>query len=253
MSAPAEAHVFDNGVCVTCSPVVASFNPAELRDDHGKWTDGPGGGAANLAKDLLDLAERIDLDPRESLVSSGRIKDDRGDLDMNFAVIHSPAGNEVRVGIIPSEDSSKWRAADRGGTAVLDAGQVGKLRSDLTDATARAKKAARQADADPGSSDRVIQGLDPVAEGTIPNDWADVSWSVFLTDDDPASWETVIKAGDPEVSDGVLFEPRSMAALLKQMAGIESELADSPNAGPVTASSRTRLHELDNGICRTCN
>ena len=68
-------HVLQNGVCVTCTPVVAArsvehvlvdgvcttcpartvarYDPTEPRDPHsGKWIDGPGGTAAGAAKVL---------------------------------------------------------------------------------------------------------------------------------------------------------------------------------------------------------
>lgn len=218
------------------------FDPAlHPHDPHsGEFVDTPGGGIASVAKDLLDLAGRIDLDSREQLVSSGRlVGDNGGDVHLNWAVVRSPAGNEVRIGVIPHHDSDKWRAADLGGTAVLDVEQVRKLRTDFSGAAAEARKVIKEADALYGAGDvvipahptpheKIIFGMAPVAQGVLPNDWADLHWSVHLTDDESAPWQLVIEAGDPETNqaDGVVFEPKTFVKLLKHLDGIESELVD---------------------------
>lgn len=213
------------------------YNPAQLRDpggeDGGRWVKSPGSAAKALANDVLDLADRIDLDSREQLVSSGRlVGDNGGDMHLNWAAVHSPAGNEVRLGIIPHHDSDKWRAADKGGTAVLDADQLAKFRSDLANAGAEAKKAAKEADAlgdapfpsNPSPREKVLFGMEPVTTGVLPTDWADLHWGAYLTDDESAPWQVTIFPGNPEELEGVQFEPKRFAKLLTTLDGIESEL-----------------------------
>jgi hypothetical protein len=63
-------------------PEVRRFNPMEPRDSDGKWTDGPGGAATGAFKDVLKLAERIDLDPDEKLIGSSKVDGDGGGIRM---------------------------------------------------------------------------------------------------------------------------------------------------------------------------
>lgn len=218
------------------------FNPAQLRDDHGKWTDGTPGSAID---DALKLAGRIDLDKRESLISSSRITDtaNGGDVDMNFAVVRGPGEDEVRIGLIPHHDSDRWRAADKGGTAVLNEDQVRHLRSELSAAVKAAKKATVDAnkawDSGHAPTDPVLLGTDPVHQGTLSTDWADLSWAAYVTDGDgnSNSWELTIEADS--ASDGIKLGPKDAGKLLNHLGDIEGQLnaaetsrAYSPESGP---------------------
>jgi hypothetical protein len=228
----------DDRVLLALGVVERKFNPLQPRDPGGEgggqWVKSPAGAAKAVGKDLLELAGRIELDRRETLVSSDRlVGDNGGDTHFNWAVVHGPYENDVRIGIIPHEDSAKWRAADLGGTATLTADQVHQLRTDLANATTEAKKAAKEADAhfggrlpaNPGR-DKVLLGIEPVAQGVMPNDWADLHWNVYLTDDESEPWLLSVYAGDPDSSDGVQFAPKKAGNLLKALDHIGSELAD---------------------------
>jgi hypothetical protein len=208
---------------VTADPMAErNFNPLQKRDGEGEWT-----------KDGLGLLGRIDLDPSESLVSSSRLSDtaNGSDYDINFAVVDGPGEGEARIGLIPMHDSDKWSAADKGGTAVLNSEQVHRLRSDLADASAKGKRAAADAnkawDLGHAPTDPVLRGEKPVAHGTLPNDWADLTWEVHVNDGDgeTSSWELRIAAGDNE-EDGILLDPKGAGKLLHHLDGIEGQLAD---------------------------
>lgn len=240
------------------------YNPGQLRDPGGEgggqWVKSPGAAAEAASKDLLELAGRIDLDPREKLVSSDRLNGDNGgDVDLNWAVVHSPAGNEVRLGVIPHFDADKWRAGDHGGTAILDDGQVRKLREDLRGAVAEAKTALKEAadrfdpdeglPANPTERDKVLFGLEPVARGVLQTDWEDLHWNVYLSDQEDEPWLLSIGAGDPDTNeaDPVQFAPKKVGKLLTSLGRIESDLAE-------TSRSRrglSRTYAADGGGTRT--
>lgn len=240
------------------------YNPGQLRDPGGEgggqWVKSPGSAAEAAGKDLLELAGRIDLDPREKLVSSDRLNGDNGgDVDLNWAVVHSPAGNEVRLGVIPHFDADKWRAGDHGGTAILDDGQVRKFREDLRGAVAEAKAALKEAadrfdpdeglPANPTERDKVLFGLEPVARGVLQTDWEDLHWNVYLSDQEDEPWLLSIGAGDPDTNeaDPVQFAPKKVGKLLTSLGRIESDLAE-------TSRSRrglSRTYAADGGGTRT--
>lgn len=237
-------HVLDNGICVTCRPVAARgqlhelvdgqcvtcsavraghhFNPNEPRDPHsGKWTDA----GADLAGDLLKLAGRIQLGDGEQLRSSGRLETSSGtDVDILHAVIDTPGGRQFRLGVIPADHADRWAAADKGGTSVLNQRSVAHLRDDLTEATKTAKTAAKAADKawDRGDAPDLSQA---VASGTTKGGWADLSWSVHLTDDEPTSWQVSIEAtrdGAPTsgTADAAALTPKDVTKFVKQLDGL---------------------------------
>lgn len=227
-AAASRAHQLVDGLCTTCSPTAlraGHFDPNEPRDPHsGKWSGGPGGAAANITGDLLDLAGRIQLGDGEHLHSSGRLETHSGhDVDVLHAVIDTPSGRQVRLGIIPSHDAHRWTAADKGATSVLSPRQTAHLRDDLADATKTAKAAAKKADAAWARGDTPDTSTS-VASGVTHGDWADLHWSVDLTDDDPTSWSLSIEpahSGKVDESAGpATLTPKDVGALIKQLDGI---------------------------------
>jgi hypothetical protein len=176
-----------------------NFNPDQPRGWHGRWVAG--------------LAGRIHLGQGEKHVSSHRIRPEGGhDVDTLIAVVDTPHGRRIRVGIIPTHAAGKWRAANKGGTVNLTPESVARLRDDLTAANAAAKKAAAKADAD-WAAGRHPDTSAPVATGVIHSDWGDLRYDVHLTDDDPTSWLTTLEAGS-DVADGSAFYPKDLAKLI---------------------------------------
>jgi phage portal protein BeeE len=175
------------------------FNPDQPRGPHGRWIAG--------------LAGRIHLGKDEKHVSSHRISPSGGhDIDTLIAVVDTPHGRRVRLGIIPTHDAGKWTAANKGGTVNLTPESVRQLRDDLTAADAKAKKAAAKADAD-WAAGRTPDLSTPVAQGSVSSDWGDLRYVVHLTDDEPTSWTTSLEAGTGESGDSV-FYPKDLAKLI---------------------------------------
>lgn len=194
----------------------------------------PGGHHHNQlshAGDLLGLAGRIELGDGESFISSGRVDLSDPFPEVLYAVVDTPKGQRVRVGIIPGEDAGKWRAGNKGGTADLDTDQIRRLRADLTAANDRAKASAKAADKQWNSgtppTEPVLIGDEPVAEGRLETGWGDLTWSVWITDDDPAEWQTSM--GVDVDSDNARLDPKDLRKLLAKL----DELGgDAPRSAP---------------------
>ena len=189
-----------------------NFDPAEPRDPHsGKWSS-----IGGAVRDALKLAGRIQLNDDEKLVGSQRISPSGGhDVDTLIAVVDSSRGREVRLGIIPTHDAEKWKAANAGGTAKFSPREAAHLRDDLSEANAKAKKAAAQADREWASGGHPDLA-EPVASGKVPSGWGDLSWNVYLTDDDPTSWTTSLEVDGSDAGDSV-FSPKDLQKLLKAL------------------------------------
>lgn len=118
--------------------VAARFDPAEPREPHsGKWV-----GTGGTTRDVLKLANRIDLKPGETFAGSDTIHAEEGRV--NLAWIKRGGETHLRFGAgggVFQEEAHKWRAADRGHTVELDAEQQQLLRAELTRMTDRAKQA----------------------------------------------------------------------------------------------------------------
>lgn len=236
-------HLLQDGICVTCRPVARShelvdgqcvtcrttasrhFNPDQLRDPHsGKWTDGAFGPAAGAAKDLLKLAGRIDLAPGEELEHSDKLHLGDGDADAVFAWTSGPKGRHLRLGFVANEDVGRWRGANKGATAVLDADTVEAFHQDLTRMSAEAKRGAAEAKAHdkrydafeakygtpsgeawkaslPPAGREALQDLDDefeelyggtYAKGGVYADWGDIRYELDLTD---GTGEPIFKIG----------------------------------------------------------
>lgn len=116
VAARAGTHAFIDGQCSTCSPTAVRaghhFDPNEPRDPHsGKWTDG--GAAASALKDVLKLAEKIDLGPDEKFLGSDRLNADGGSIRLALTEAHGVRA--LRLGIggpgfgSANDDAGPWR------------------------------------------------------------------------------------------------------------------------------------------------
>jgi hypothetical protein len=200
-----------------------NFNPLEPRDDDGKWTEGAAGAVANAANDLLGLAERIKLGDDEHLVASGKFSTHSGyDVDIMHAVIDTPGGRQIRIGLIPSHDAGHWTAADKGGTSVLSPRAAAHLRDDLTETNKRARAAAKKADAaaEAGRAPDVPIG-DPIDHGSAAGGWTNINWSTELTDDDPTSWLVSLSTSrQGSDADPAVLTPKDVNGFVKQLDGL---------------------------------
>lgn len=183
----------------------------------------PGGHQHNQlthAGDVLNLAGRVDLGGGESFVSSGRLDpgDDSDDLaDVLWAVVDTPNGRRVRLGVLPVDDVKRWRAGNKGGTVDLSPSEVRELRDKLTEASAAGKAAAKAADTqwNKGSAptDPRLLGTDPVAEGVMAVNWGEVTYDVYVTDDDPTSFKLSLNAGNDDAEVGAGLSSKDAAGL----------------------------------------
>jgi hypothetical protein len=130
-------------VATIAADVAAKFNPGQVRDFDGRWTDGPSGAPpdkAATAPDKLKIAGRIKLAAGETLAGSAAVPTDEGKVSP-MAAIDGPDGRTVRLGVgILAEDRRSWSAANRGSTVPLDAARV----DQLADAETRMQSAAEQ-------------------------------------------------------------------------------------------------------------
>lgn len=230
-----------SGVSAAVALLARKFNPTEPREPHsGKWV-GHGGGAI---KDVLKLADRIQLGSDEKFVGSDRISPEGGhDVDTLFAVVDTPHGRRVRVGIIPTHDAGKWRAGNKGGTVDLTPKSVGQLRDDLSAANATAKKAAAKVDAQwkAGKTPMEVELTAAVAEGSIPSDWGALRYVTHLTDDDPTSWLTTLEVDSN--ADGSAFYPPDLRKLIAKLDQLAAEPAGGQRAaGHDTTPGHDELH-----------
>lgn len=205
------------GDAVGRASIERKFNPNQLRGPNGQWLGG----------DNLNLSGRVELADGERLIASDQLDpaESGGEdsfADVMFAVVETPRGREARIGVIPHDDKSKWRAGNRGATAQLDHLGVERLRSELAVANAKAKKDAAAADkiwADGGNGNDYS---DSVASGTVASPWGDITYSVSLTDDEPTSWKTSINVGTD--GDGTVLDPKDGRKLLQKLGALAAEL-----------------------------
>lgn len=224
---------------------VRRFNPHQPRDpggkDGGKWIKNP----VSDFVDELDLTDRIELDDGDRLGSTSRVQDETGDADLNWAVVFTKEyGPEVRVSITDPDESDDW-TADLGGahtTTALDVDSVAKFRTQLEAGIAEADRAARDADAawksGKAPTDPRLLGTDPAAAGeAIDANGADLSWEIYLNDDEPTSWQLQV-SNEPE-TDGIWYGPKLAKYLLGALGKIEDELRGPPPTGEATAVQRS--------------
>ena len=229
--------------------VTAKYNPAQKRDPNGEWGDGiPGPGLPDFT-DGLGIDDVVPLDPGDRLGSSDRLSDEDELADLNWVVVFSKEyGPEVRLGVTPADESNDWKGdwEDGSDTAILDTDTVTKLRTRLESGVEQAKQAARDADkawnSGQAPTDPKLLGSEPVASGEAigGGDTADLTWGIFLTDDDPASWNLEVRT-NPD-SDGVRYDPKGARRLLKELARIEGELRGPQPPETVSAAAGVDTH-----------
>jgi hypothetical protein len=90
------------------APPVALHLPGQ----HPQENHGDGDGVDGIPGDKLKLAERIDLQPGEKLLSSQRIRTNAkvDGWDLMVAEVDTPGGRQIRLGIIEPGDSKHWTA-----------------------------------------------------------------------------------------------------------------------------------------------
>lgn len=211
------------------------YSPASLAlDVRRELRHTPGGHMHNqLAHggDLLDLAGRIELGDGETFLSSGRLDPDGAGsdpaADVLFAVVNTPRGTRVRVGVIPFEDVPRWRAGNKGGTADLDMGQVGEFHTRLSQMNGQAKAAAKRADDvwNTGSAptDPVLAGTAPVEAGRIDSGWQPLRFEAWLTDDEPTAWQVSIEVGDDPTAEASTLDPKDTRKLIGKLTELSGE------------------------------
>jgi hypothetical protein len=161
------------------------FNPDEPRDPHGKWV---GGGVSDVLKDVLKLGDKADLQPGEKLVGSDKLNAKSGSIRM--ALVDHGGHHTIRLGIggedFGHDEAAPWSAGpDRvtgidaaGYTASLNQSAAGDLKASLADAL----DAATKAQENPSTQSGGTWGDYFSVEGSVPGQWADVHYAVYLDD-----------------------------------------------------------------------
>lgn len=227
---------------------VRRFNPNQPRDpggkDGGKWIKNPATAVSDFT-DGLGLDGRIELDPGDLVGSSSSVGDETDDADLNWVVVFSKEyGPEARIGVTPKEQSNDWAGnPETDDVAIFDAESIAKIRTKLAAHVAVANKAARDADkawrAGSPPTDPKLLGSEAVASGEAigAEDLADLAWDIYLTDDDPTSWQLNVKT-NPD-SEGINLGPKGAKDLLANLDTIEGELRGPSPAEEVTAAQRS--------------
>jgi hypothetical protein len=120
------------------------------RDGDGQFTDKAGGDWADRlaaatpslggGADELGLAGRIELGPGERLVASKEVPTSHDEsYSVVLALTSTPDGPVLRLGLVLSEDTRRWRAGNKGATLKLDADGMAELEQQLTQAAREAE------------------------------------------------------------------------------------------------------------------
>lgn len=211
------------------------FNPDQPRDPDGKFGDGIGSAVkagVDRKVDKLRLDGRIKLQLGERLVASGKAKQsEQSDVAMPIAVIDTPAGPQVRLGVDAGDDegatsddddeSAGWSGNNPATTVRLDAAGMDQLRDafarenasgsarqqaivadrDRMDElegdpspTAQAELAALEAKYPAGSMD------DTIGSGIVAGlpGGGDLAYQVRGTDDGEGGWEFTFAVRPPD-------------------------------------------------------
>lgn len=231
--------------------VRARYNPSQPRDpggkDGGKWIKNPADAVSDFT-DGLGIDDSIALDPGDRVGSSSRVEDETDDADLNWVVVFSKEfGPEARIGVTPKEQSNDWTGNwETEEAAIFDADAVAKLRTKLATSITQSNTAAREADkawrSGTTPTDPKLLGSEPVASGEAigAGDSADLAWDIFITDDEPTSWELNVRTS-PD-SDGIRLGPKGAKDLLANLDTIEGELRGPGPADEVTAAAGMDTH-----------
>lgn len=111
----------------------SKFDPLQKRGRDGKWTTG----------DVLKLAGRIALEHGETFAGSTFFDTEDGDK-IPLALTHRADGPHLRIGAIDAEDIGRWKGANKGGTADLNASGIRKLDSALAEMAAAGENSTAQ-------------------------------------------------------------------------------------------------------------
>ena len=167
---------------------------------NGEFIGTPGGAAGGALHDALKLAGKIDLDPDERLIGSDKLDMRGGGIRLALTEAHGVRSLRLGIGGEGFGHGGVWHG-NRGGlgnvddpdgidgfTAKLDEPAVKQLHATLIKALADGK--GKQLEVDKAYSaglpdpPRPAQGFWTMAEGSIPGEWADVAYNVYL--DDPS-------------------------------------------------------------------
>lgn len=243
---------------------MARYNPHQLRESDGKWTDGgvpDVSGSFESFADYLGLDGRVELGPHERLGSTGDVTDESEDQALNYAVIHEhdeesdDLAATAWIGITPVPESHDW-LPDRGvdNTTHLNVDEVHDLRTGIAsgagEADAAAAKAEKAWSGGAAPTDPKLRGEEPIATGGDPEA---VSWDIHLTDDEPTSWQLTVRVpgggADTSESDGISYNPSDAKNLLLHLARIEQEMhGPAPTTQDLAERSRIgRARSPENG------
>lgn len=193
-----------------------------LPGKHNQENHGDKGGGTTLSRkdDPLALDGRIKLAAGEKLRASDRVRTNNGgDGDTVLAGIAGPDGPQMRVGVLPSQDATKWRGSEGGATARFDGDDVQRVAAELASMADAAKRARAEFRATGAQLDsegvwddddanltadqlkrrtayEAMREDGVFAEGVIPGSgWGDIHWTVRGEDaGDPGEEEVLISA-----------------------------------------------------------
>ena len=201
------------------------FNPDEPRipggPHGGEW--GHGGG---LAHDVLKLAGRIQLGKDERLVGSDGVPVAPHASVTNkamLAMLSTPGGPRLRLGSVDRADAGRWRAANKGGTADLDAAAVKDLRTKLAAALDAGEKGVARSKA----GDPTLHEAAEFHIGDVQADWADlrIRTDINTYDDTFSVVITPLRHGDPMVDTDLDMTPAGIRKLLAIIARMQASAA----------------------------
>lgn len=124
--------------------VVRARYEGEEPDDED--SDAAPSGLVATGKDKLKVGSRIRLGPGEAVAGSERVQVGNEYNDVLLALLDTPDGAELRVGIVNEENDGRWRASNTGTTVRLDTTGMAQLRTAVDEMAAAGKEGeAREA------------------------------------------------------------------------------------------------------------
>lgn len=165
---------------------------------------GDGVPGVDLKLDKLKLAGRIKLDDGEELVSSDKVSLFDGHITM--ALLDTPSGPRLRLGLVGIEDDKRWRAANLGGTVDLDKANVDRLRAELSSVAMTGKREAAAMETKVQGYEKAGRPFDfdtdiTVAQGILAGGtWGDLGYAVELDDAEPIGWNMKLSVRPPDAA-----------------------------------------------------